>query len=336
MVMGFSKALLRLLMGLALLAPLPLHAEVVAIRVAHQPGLSYLPLMLMERYGLLPKHGRALGLSDLAYKSVLVGSAAALNDVLLSNSADIIAGAITVMAALSDRARHLDIRGIAALNCDAFYLNTNKPDIKTLRDFGSRDRIAVSAVKLSIHAIVLQMAAEKEFGPGRHTELDALTVSMPHPEAMASLLATGTEVTAHITTTPFKKMELANPRIHRVISSDSLVGGRATGAMVWTSGKFRAENPKAYAAFFDALKEAIDIIRNDPDHAARVYSEMENSKLDPVLIRALVADPEDIFTMVPEHTFDFVDFMQRTGRLRGRFNGWKDLFFPEIHSQPGS
>jgi NitT/TauT family transport system substrate-binding protein len=231
--------------------------------------------------------------------------------VLLSNSADIVAGAITVMAALSDRARHLDIRGIAALNCDAFYLNTNRPDIKTLRDFGSSDRIAVSAVKLSIHAIVLQMAAEKEFGPGRHTELDALTVSMPHPEAMASLLALGTEVTAHITTTPFKKMELANPRVHRVLSSNTLVGGRATGAMVWTTGKFRTENPKAYTAFFNALKNSIDSIRNDPHHAAQVYSEMENSKLDPVLIRAIVADPEDIFTMVPEHTFDFVDFMQR-------------------------
>jgi NitT/TauT family transport system substrate-binding protein len=336
MAMWFSKAQLRLLMVLTLLAPLPLHAEVVAIRIAHQPGLSYLPLMLIERHGLLPKHGRALGLSDLAYKSVLVGSAAALNDVLLSNSADIIAGAITVMAALSDRARHLDIRGIAALNCDAFYLNTNKPDIKTLRDFGSSDRIAVSAVKLSIHAIVLQMAAEKEFGPGRHTELDPLTVSMPHPEAMASLLAAGTEITAHITTTPFKKMELANPRIHRVLSSNTLVGGRATGAMVWTTGQFRAENPMAYAAFFNALKESIDIIRNDPDHAAQVYRKMENSKLDPVLIRAIVADPEDIFTIVPEHTFDFVDFMQRTGRLKGRFNGWKDLFFPEIHGQPGS
>jgi hypothetical protein len=73
------------------------------------------------------------------------------------------------------------------------------------------------------------------------------------------------------------------------------VGGRATGAMVWTTGKFRAENPTAYAAFFDALKESIDIISTDPDHAAQVYTEMENSKLDPVLIRALVADPEDIW-----------------------------------------
>jgi hypothetical protein len=28
--------------------------------------------------------------------------------------------------------------------------------------------------------------------------------------------------------------------------------------------------------------------------------------------------------------------MQRTGRLKGPFNGWKDLFFPEIHDQSGS
>src|SRR5438309_2179414 len=85
-------------------------------------------------------------------------------------------------------------------------------------------RAEVTAVKLSIHAIVLQMAAEKEFGLGRHEELDRLTVSLPHPEAMASLLSSGTEITAHLTTAPFKSVELKDTRIHRILSSNALTG----------------------------------------------------------------------------------------------------------------
>jgi NitT/TauT family transport system substrate-binding protein len=118
------------------------HAEVTAIRIAHQPGLSYLPLMVIEKDGLLQKQARQQGLDRLAYESVLVGSASALNDVLLTGVTDVVAGSITVMAVLSDRARSLDIRGIAALNCDSLYLNSNNPRIRTLRDFSDRDRIA--------------------------------------------------------------------------------------------------------------------------------------------------------------------------------------------------
>jgi len=320
----------------AAFAPAASRAEVAAIRVAHQPGLSYLPLMIIEKDGLLQKHARVHALDTLAYESVLVGSATALNDTLLANATDVVAGAITVMARIADRASALEIRGMATLNRDSFYLNTNQARINTLRDFSDRDRIAVSAVKLSIHAIVLQMAAEKEFGAGRHEELDRLTVSLPHPEAMAALLASGTEITAHLTTTPFKKAELKDARIHRILTTDSLLGGSPTGAMLWTTAKFRKDNPKAYAAFLSALDEAMETIRKDPDRSARIYLEMEKAKMELAFVRELVSDPDDIFTTVPRSTFTFVEFLQRTGRLGKRFSGWKDMFFPEIHGQPGS
>jgi sulfonate transport system substrate-binding protein len=106
--------------------------------------------------------------------------------------------------------------------------------------------------------------------------------------------------------------------------------------MLWTTARFREENPKAYAALLSALKEAVEIIRIDPEHAARIYLEMERSKLEPAFVRELVTDPEDPFTIVPQRTFAFIEFMQRTGRLNKRFSSWKDMFFPEIHDQPGS
>ena len=51
---------------------------------------------------------------------------------------------------------------------------------------------------------------------------------------------------------------------------------------------------------------------------------------------AYPADPEDGYAIVPHHTFALVQFMQRTGKLKRQFSGWKDLFFPEIHGENGS
>ena len=45
--------------------------------------------------------------------------------------------------------------------------------MKTIKDFTEKDRIALPAVRVSIQAVVLQMAAEKVFGKGQEHKLDA-------------------------------------------------------------------------------------------------------------------------------------------------------------------
>src|SRR5262249_57954507 len=119
---------------------------------------------------------KAAGLSGLKYTAVSLASAAALNDGLLSGQVDYVAGAITVMAVLADKAAGaMEVRGVAALNSGAMYLNTTNAAVKSVRDFGEGDRIAVSAVKLSIHAVLLQMAAAREWGPAEWERLDRRT-----------------------------------------------------------------------------------------------------------------------------------------------------------------
>ena len=58
------------------------------------------------------------------------------------------------------------------------YLNTRSPHLKSIRDFGPTDKIAVTAVKVSIPAIILQMAAIKEFGAARTTPRSTSTRSV--------------------------------------------------------------------------------------------------------------------------------------------------------------
>ena len=84
------------------------------------------------------------------------------------------------------------------------YLNTRNPNVKTLKDFTDKDKIALPAVKVSVQAVTLQMAAEKVFGEGQHGKLDALTVSMSHPDAQTALLSGQSEITAHFGSPPFQ------------------------------------------------------------------------------------------------------------------------------------
>src|SRR5262245_30289230 len=60
------------------------RAEVSEITIAQQYGVSFLPLMVMEREGLIDKHAKQVGLSDLKVKWVKVAGPAIMNDGLIS------------------------------------------------------------------------------------------------------------------------------------------------------------------------------------------------------------------------------------------------------------
>jgi NitT/TauT family transport system substrate-binding protein len=327
------------LLGLSLASVLAgaAAAEVTEIRLGRQPGLSYLPLMVMEQEGLLDDASKAAGLPGLKYTAVQLASAAALNDGLLAGQVDYVAGAITVMAVLADKAAPaMEVRGVAALNSGAMYLNTTRAEVKSVRDFGDADRIAVSAVKLSIHAVLLQMAAAKEWGPDAWDRLDRLTVSLPHPDGMAALLSQRTEVTAHFTTPPFQFLELQDNRVHRLASTRDILGGPTNIALTWTTGKFREANPRAYTAFLAALEEATRRINTDKHRAAEIYIATEKSTMPMAVVEKLIGEPDNSYTTTPENTMAYVDFLKRTGRLKHDYKSWKDLFFPEIHDKAGS
>jgi NitT/TauT family transport system substrate-binding protein len=42
------------------------------------------------------------------------------------------------------------------------------------------------------------------------------------------------------------------------------------------------------------------------------------------------------FTTTPENVSKYADFMHQIGSIQQKPASWKDVFFPEIHSAPGS
>lgn len=310
--------------------------EAGEIRIVRQFGLTYLPLIVAKSEKLIEKRAAAQGLRDLRVTWIQVGGGAAANDALLSGSAEFVSAGLGPFLTAWDRTRgNLDVRGVAALDASAVFLNTNNPRVAKLEDFGDNDRIALPAVRVSHQAVLLQMAAEKIWGPGQHTRLDRLTVALAHPDASAALQS-GTEVTAHFGNAPFGFEQLKNPKIRRVLTSDDILDGPSTVTSLYTTGKFRAQNPKIYAAVLAALRDAQELIATNRARAADIYIAEEGKTLDPAALGAILADPLTRYNLSPVNTYKFADFMFRTGALRVRPDSWRDYYFPELHERPGS
>ena len=216
------------------------------------------------------------------------------------------------------------------------YLVTNNPKVKTIKDFTDNDKIALPAVKVSIQAVTLQMAAEKAFGSGQEHKLDHLTVSMSHPDGETALLSGKSEVTAHLSSPPFQYQELEHKGMHRVLNSYEVLGGPATFNVVWTTAKFHDENPKVYAAFVAALDEATAQINGNKRAAAETYLRISKDKdsLDDIL--KMLNDPEIKYTTTPNNVMKYVDFMHKIGSIKVKPGSWKEMFFPNAQKLSGS
>lgn len=314
----------------------PALAETDKLVIVRQYGVSYVPVLIAKNLGLIEKEAEKQGIPGLKVEWVQFGTGQAANEALISGNVDFAMGGVSPFLTLWDKTKgRQNVKAVFALNAMNNHLTTINPNVKDIRDFTEKDRIAVAAVRSAYHAVLLQMAAEQAFGPGQHERLDKLTVSLAHPDGMAALLS-GTEVTAHFTSPPYSYEELADPRVHKVTDSYTILGGPTTFNLVWTTTKFRNDNPKLYKAFYDAVLEGLKIAREDPHRAAEIYLQEEPSKLSVAFIEKIIADPETIWTTQPKAIKAFSDFMQRIGSLKNKPASWQDLFFPETQAGEGS
>jgi NitT/TauT family transport system substrate-binding protein len=334
---SLASACCAIVLALASALPIAARAEMSEIAVAQQYGIGYLTLMLMEDQKLIEKYAAANGIPDLKVSWAKFAGGNVMNDALLSNSLQFASGGVGPLVTLWSRTRgNLDVKAVGALNSMPLYLNTRNPAVRTLKDFSDKDRIALPAVKVSIQAVTLQMAAERAFGEGQQNKLDALTVTLSHPDAQAALLSGQSEITAHFGSPPFQYQQLRNPAIHTVLNSYEVLGGPSTFNVVWTTSKFRAENPRLYDAFVKALEDATRQINADRRAAAEAYLRISKDKDSVQNILAMLDDPQIVYTTTPQNVMKYVDFMLKTGAVKTRPDSWKDMFFPNAHGLPGS
>jgi NitT/TauT family transport system substrate-binding protein len=320
------------------LAAAPLSASADEVRIARQFSMGYLQFNVMEHEKLLEKHAAALGLKDVKIAWSIFNGPDAMNNALISDSIDVVAGGTPGLVTIWARTRGTanEVKGISALSSQPIYLNTRSDNIKSIADLKDSDRVAVPAVKVSLQAVLLQMAAAKLHGAANYGKYDSLTVSMSPPDATIALITGTGEINNVFSVPPFQQQQLEKPGVRTILNSFDVTDGPATFTVAWTSARFREKNPVLYKALIAALKEATGIVDKDRKKAAGYWIEDVKSKLPLDKITAVISGPQVRWTMAPENAMKFATFMASVGSIKEAPKSWKDMFFPEIHDLNGS
>ncbi|MBN9600763.1 MAG: ABC transporter substrate-binding protein [Afipia sp.] len=321
---------------MAALGSAPARAEASEVTIAKQYGLLFLPLIIMEQNKLMEKQAEKAGLPNLKVNWQRMTGGNVMNEALISGNLDFASGGVPPFIILWGKTQgNLDVRAVAAMDSLPIYLNTRDPKVKSIKDFGDNNRIAMPAAKISIQAIMLQMAAAKEWGIEHAQRLDKNGVTLAHPEAMSSMLSNMGNIDSHFASPPYNFQELTKPGIHKVLDSYDVLGP-ATCEVVWTTAKFRQNNPTIYKAFLAAFQEAIDLINNDKKQAAEIYVKSTNNKESLEDTLAIINHPHTEYTTTPKNIMKYATFMNQIGLVKSVPKDWKELFFPEVHNLPGS
>jgi NitT/TauT family transport system substrate-binding protein len=301
-------------------------------------GVGFLPLLMMREHRLIEQQAAARGIADFNVQWISLGGPSVMNDALLSGSVDFITAGPPAFLTLWDRTRgNLDVKGVAAMSALPMYLNTRLPSLTSLNDVGEGDKIAVTAIKVSIPAIIMQMHAAQEFGAEDAEHFDRYTVSMTHPDGVIAMLSGSGDISAHFTSPPFHQREIQDPSIRTIMSSNDVTGGATTFTMMSTTSAYHRDNPEVYAAVLSALEQAQSMIAADPAAAAATLIAADgNAGLPPEEVVALLQDSDIAFTSTPSNIVKYAEFMHSIGSLAEAPDSWQALFFDEIHDLPGS
>jgi len=298
------------------------------VRISKQYGVNYLPLIVLEGHKLIEKNAKEAGLGDIKVEWVTFGGGTTANDALLSGNVDLISGGVAPAIILWDKTKGA-AKILATLDRSPLILNSSNPNVKGIRDFTEKDRIAVPSVKVSIQALTLQIAAAKEFGKENYDKIDPWTVALPHPDGLVALTSGRSEITAHFTNEPFATVEQQNPNIHKVFTSFDVFGGPHTTNVVTTSEKFYNNNPKLVSVIIKSLNEADDWIAANRHDAALLYLEITKSKEPVELVEKILIEGNITYTTKPLNATYYSDFLYDVGITSSKPKQ-EDLFFPRV------
>jgi NitT/TauT family transport system substrate-binding protein len=318
----------RLLLTALLVAwALPAHAQQKdygTLKMAIQFGTSYTPAVLVWDLGLLEKR-----LPGIKIEQVQLGGGGVITQAMLAGQVDI--GFMGLGPLIVGWAKGVPWKVAVAMQDMPIDMNTNRPDVKSLKDIRPTDKIALPGIN-SIQHVVLAMAAERQLGNAR--AFDQNLVPMAHPDGERALYAKG-EITFHYTSPPFQERERQQPGITQVLDSYEVLGGPHTFNVAAVTKDFYEKRREVYDAFVDAMAEAITIVKEDPKRAAEVMQK-RGLKGTTEEIVASMKDPRVNWTIEPHGLMKFATFMKKAGFIDKAPSDWKELTWPNLHNLKGS
>jgi NitT/TauT family transport system substrate-binding protein len=320
--------------GLVASGPMVQAQQKSEVAVSRQPGILYMPTHIIEKQKLIEKHAARLGLPNITTRWVTLSGGGAQTDALLAGGVDILCTGTGNLLLLWDRTKG-GVKGIVATSAQPMSLISRDERIKTIKDFGPNDKIAVPTVKVSTQAIVLQIAAAKLFGDDQWSKFDANTVQLGHPDAVGAM---SNPTHNHFTIPPYTFIELKNvPGAHVVLTSTEVMGGPLSQAQFFTTTKFADANPKIIEAVRAASKEAQDLIRSDTRTAVDIYKEVTGDKTSAEDLLAWLKEPGMMeWNLQPQGTMKFADHLYKVGTLKTHPKAWTDYYLPSSHDLNGN
>ena len=325
-----KKIILAAALSACVVLPLAARADVTELKVPlGAGGFGFLPLHIMKQHNLVEKHAAKLG-HTMKVNWSNIGGPSAMIDALLSGSAHFISAGPPSFLILWDRTKgNANVKGVAAMSSMPMNLNTRAEHLKSIDDLRPTDKIAVTSVKSSIPSIIMQMYAVEKYGKDQAFRFDPYTVTMNHGDAAAALLSGSSGITGHYASAPLDQLERKSPGVRSIMNTDTIMGGSTTFTMISARADFQQKNPKVFAAFVSALKEAQEMIAKDKGAAADtlIASMGGSSKWSKADMVELLNDPSIKYTTKPENVMKYATFMHQIGSMKNAPKSIDELFF---------
>lgn len=279
--------------------------------IATQPGLGYAPMVIVKQKRWLEE-----AVPGLQVEWKVISSSVAIREAMLAGEVQVGCGSVAPF--LIGRDRGFRTRLIAVLNTVDLWLMTNDPRVQSVRDFRPGDKVAVVAPDTN-QAFVLRRAAQQAFGDPK--ALDPSMLSMPHPDALQSVLTN--QVAGYVGAPPFQEAAAARG-VRRLLSSRDLFGP-LTFNVCFARDQLERQNAPALRALQAAVRRAIELLTAQPVEAAALLAR-DAGQPEAELARQL-AQPETRFTTEPAGVEALGSFMHETGFLRAPPDKLDELLF---------
>jgi len=293
--------------------------DVAKITIVQQYGMAYAPLKVIEQKGLVEENYDG----DVEVNFQTLNSGASINDAFVAGDVDVglmgVAPAIT--GSLNEGVPYKICTNISA---QPHKLMTNDSSIKTLKDIGESDQIALVNIG-SIQHILLAMAAKEQLGDAH--ALDNNIAAMAHPDGMTALL--NGSVKCQLTTSPFVFKEAAEPGISEVEAIESVWPEGNSFIVAVASTDLYENNPDLYNAVLAAFDDAIAFINEDPEAAAEMLCVDEDVDAETYL--EWLNDPACSYSTELKGVSTMAKFMTEEGFLEDvEFNDISELVYEGV------
>jgi NitT/TauT family transport system substrate-binding protein len=300
-------------------------------------GLAFLPTYICEDLKLVEKYGKEQHLTVKAsYERLL--SAAAVQDAIASRAIDMGPfGTAPLLTAWEKGKETKDTRrqifAVSGMTTMPLVLLSDQPRMRSIADLRpSSDRIAMPTLTAP-QMYVVEMQSEKVLG--QYDRLRDQVVALSHADAIAALFSGDGPATAYFASPPFTQIALKDSKIHRILSSEDVIGGKSSFLMIGATKSYIEAHPKIPEIVDKAMDEAARLIHDDPRRAAQIYLEHEPSKaLDAADIEAVLRANMDEFGSPVGGIQAFADFMGRHGELKAPPQSWKEIVAPALLNSP--